>query len=259
MSAKSRSRLRYGGSMRARSVSLSPILVSENFPVMSFVGRFPSRTEKLNAKVLSDIQYLCTPGKRCLRTWLHSDCSRDCSSMFHHIFVVNKNLHINNKVRFNFCFDIYLTLRITNWKFYIPSGYFFNLIKNNSGLNSGWILKLKKSYKYIYVYAKLWQEFRRDNTAENNTRFAFNYLIHGRYFTLKIIEALLKCGFICWQNGVQKNKTESLDTTSARVTFEPRVEITTISREGAHPIATVHADPPPSPGDRVASLPEKGK
>ncbi|EFN74358.1 hypothetical protein EAG_03318 [Camponotus floridanus] len=46
------------------SISLSPILVSENFPVMSFVGRFPSRTEKLNAKVLSDIQYLCAPGKR---------------------------------------------------------------------------------------------------------------------------------------------------------------------------------------------------
>lgn len=47
-------------SMRApSSVSLtsrSPVLVSENFPVMSFVGRFPSRTEKLNAKVLSDIQ-----------------------------------------------------------------------------------------------------------------------------------------------------------------------------------------------------------
>lgn len=68
-----------------------------------------------------------------------------------------------------------------------------------------------------------------------------------------------KSGFICRQNGVQENKTESLDTTSARVTFEPRVEITTISREGAHPIATVHANPPPSPGDRVASLPEKGK
>ncbi|TGZ47435.1 Uncharacterized protein DBV15_00131 [Temnothorax longispinosus] len=49
------------------SVSLSsrsPVLVSENFPVMSFVGRFPSRTEKLNAKVLSDIQCLCAPGKR---------------------------------------------------------------------------------------------------------------------------------------------------------------------------------------------------
>jgi len=39
----------------ALSPSRSPILVSENFPVMSFVGRFPSRTEKLNAKVLSDI------------------------------------------------------------------------------------------------------------------------------------------------------------------------------------------------------------
>lgn len=64
MLAKSRSRLRYGESMRARSVSLSPILVSENFPVMSFVGRFPSRTEKLNAKVLSDIQYLCAPEKK---------------------------------------------------------------------------------------------------------------------------------------------------------------------------------------------------
>lgn len=70
-----------GESMRARSISLSTILVSENFPVMSFVGRFPSRTEKLNAKVLSDIQYLCAPGKRCLRTWLRSDCSRDYSSV----------------------------------------------------------------------------------------------------------------------------------------------------------------------------------
>ncbi|EZA49660.1 hypothetical protein X777_12205 [Ooceraea biroi] len=30
---------------------------------MSFVGRFPSRTEKLNAKVLSDIQYLRASGK----------------------------------------------------------------------------------------------------------------------------------------------------------------------------------------------------
>lgn len=55
-----------GGSMRAPSVSLSsrsPVLVSENFPVMSFVGRFPSRTEKLNAKVLSDIQCLRASGK----------------------------------------------------------------------------------------------------------------------------------------------------------------------------------------------------
>ncbi|KYN01208.1 hypothetical protein ALC62_08051 [Cyphomyrmex costatus] len=55
--------------MRAPSsvslLSRSPVLVSENFPVMSFVGRFPSRTEKLNAKVLSDIQCLCAPdGKR---------------------------------------------------------------------------------------------------------------------------------------------------------------------------------------------------
>ncbi|KYN41707.1 hypothetical protein ALC56_03850 [Trachymyrmex septentrionalis] len=45
-------------------LSRSPVLVSENFPVMSFVGRFPSRTEKLNAKVLSDIQCLCASGKR---------------------------------------------------------------------------------------------------------------------------------------------------------------------------------------------------
>lgn len=56
---KSQPRLCSGGSMRACSVSLSwvarSVLVSENFPVMSFVGRFPSRTEKLNAKVLSDI------------------------------------------------------------------------------------------------------------------------------------------------------------------------------------------------------------
>lgn len=37
--------------------------------MMSFVGRFPSRTEKLNAKVLSDIQCLRAPGKRYLRTW----------------------------------------------------------------------------------------------------------------------------------------------------------------------------------------------
>lgn len=90
--AKSRSRLRCGESMRVRSISLSTILVSENFPVMSFVGRFPSRTEKLNAKVLSDIQYLCAPGKRCLRTWLRTDCSRDYSSvsLFHDIFVINK-------------------------------------------------------------------------------------------------------------------------------------------------------------------------
>lgn len=87
MLAKSRSRLRCSESMRGRSVSLSPILVSGNFPVMSFVGRFPNRTEKLNAKVLSDIQYLCALGKRCLRTWLHSDCSRYYSSvsLFHNI------------------------------------------------------------------------------------------------------------------------------------------------------------------------------
>ncbi|KYM82370.1 hypothetical protein ALC53_07158 [Atta colombica] len=45
-------------------LSRLPVLVSENFPVMSFVGRFPSRTEKLNAKVLSDIQCLCASRKR---------------------------------------------------------------------------------------------------------------------------------------------------------------------------------------------------
>lgn len=35
---------------------------------MSFVGRFPCRTEKLNAKVLSDIQFHDAAGKRDLRT-----------------------------------------------------------------------------------------------------------------------------------------------------------------------------------------------
>lgn len=45
----------------------SPLFVSEKFPVMSFVGRFPYRTEKLNAKVLSDIQFHDATGKRDLR------------------------------------------------------------------------------------------------------------------------------------------------------------------------------------------------
>lgn len=40
---------------------------------MSFVGRFPYRTEKLNAKVLSDIQFHDAAGKRDLRTPLRRD------------------------------------------------------------------------------------------------------------------------------------------------------------------------------------------
>ena len=48
--------------------SSSSLFVSEKFPVMSFVGRFPCRTEKLNAKVLSDIQFHDAAGKRDLRT-----------------------------------------------------------------------------------------------------------------------------------------------------------------------------------------------
>lgn len=48
--------------------SRSSLFVSEKFPVMSFVGRFPCRTEKLNAKVLSDIQFHDAAGKRDLRT-----------------------------------------------------------------------------------------------------------------------------------------------------------------------------------------------
>lgn len=44
--------------------SCSSLFVSEKFPVMSFVGHFPYRTEKLNAKVLSDIQFHDAAGKR---------------------------------------------------------------------------------------------------------------------------------------------------------------------------------------------------
>lgn len=41
--------------------------------MMSFVGRFPCRTEKLNAKVLSDIQFHDAAGKRDLRTLSRRD------------------------------------------------------------------------------------------------------------------------------------------------------------------------------------------
>ncbi|KOC69886.1 hypothetical protein WH47_09104 [Habropoda laboriosa] len=50
---------------------------------MSFVGRFPCRTEKLNAKVLSDIQFHDAAGKRDLRTQMASKKTRQNHSIQH--------------------------------------------------------------------------------------------------------------------------------------------------------------------------------
>lgn len=84
--------------------SCSPLFVSEKFPVMSFVGHFPYRTEKLNAKVLSDIQFHDATGKRDLRTPL-------CPNL--DIPWYNHNIY-----------NLYL-YHLTWWKYYVQYHVYF--------------------------------------------------------------------------------------------------------------------------------------
>lgn len=211
------------------------------------------------------------PGKRCLRTWLRSGSAPFVIAEGYSLSFLfrARDLSVINKIRVG-----------------TERGMIRRYTSRREKLEAYLLRKYLRWANWERRYIDLSKRDRRFSREERSRGGSeapdvvarTNYLARPEYLACEIYtrREIRRCAprpcmpaserYVRWQyartcllqDGVEENEAESFDTAPARVTAEPGSEIAGIFRGGAR-YPAVHADPTPSPGDRVAPLAEKGK